>query len=93
MFFFVTGCGAKIQKNSSFKPHCEEKDHLSSQILCNVGKPSCGTRPGSGELVAYCINDDDRILGQAMCGYYLNEVKRDEETISNCEQIITNNTE
>ncbi|MDE0092625.1 MAG: hypothetical protein OXN83_05025 [Oligoflexia bacterium] len=62
--------GEKIQKNSSFKPECRGEDSLNriySSIICEIGEPVCGTQHGSDELKAYCIDDNDNIMGPASC--------------------------
>ena len=51
----------KIQKNSAFKPLCGEHGGL---VPCASGSPACGTKPGSGELKVYCIDEDDTILSE-----------------------------
>lgn len=67
VFLSSTGCkrksasddAPKIQKNSAFKPVCGEHGEL---VPCASGSPACGTKPGSGELKVYCIDEDDTIL-------------------------------
>ena len=59
-----------IQKNSAFVSVCEESGHY---LKCLFGdrhfeeSPACGTKPGSGDLLAYCIDENDQILGRARC--------------------------
>ena len=79
-----------IQKNSAFAPECEGSGHevkCPSQRLLE-GSPACGTESGSGDLLAYCINENDQILGRAQC---CDTYPIDESTcryLSHCTQLI-----
>ena len=81
LFLFSTNCGRfkrdkesdddipketeipKIQKNSAFVPVCGD----TVIAWCDGDNPACGTVRGSGNLKAYCIDEDDTVLGEASC--------------------------
>ena len=55
-------CAFKIQKNSAFKPTCNNNNAIPphcGEVLTGV---ACGTTLGSGDLQAYCIDAKDTIL-------------------------------
>ena len=58
----------KIQKNSSFKAICKGPEDTSSEVICSVKStiPACGTIPGSTEVKAYCIDQNDIIINNSL---------------------------
>ena len=72
-------CASIIQKNSAFKAVCEESSYASLPPRCGArAEVACGTKVGSGDLRAYCIDEKDVIL----------ETMPQCESITTCRQII-----
>ena len=66
---FLGSCGDKketIQKNTFFIASCENPD-ASLDCPGAEGTVACGTKPGNSELLAYCIDKDDKITSKAEC--------------------------
>ena len=63
----------KIQKNSNFRVKCpnvtDTVNHWTHypEVECEEGIAACGTKPGTTNIVPYCIDTDDVIISNPSC--------------------------